>query len=389
MVDILGWAWTGRLRVEGRGSHDSDASTESRNGCEGNGTNGALVSVRRDAYHPRDVVSIELTTRPDSAEQQAMGDHSRANGITALRLGLAIWVLLMHVWAAGGFGTDPLRALTGGRLDGGGTVAVWGFFALSGCLLATSRARLPIQAFAWRRALRILPGYFVCILVTSSLVGSWYIPAAANPLGWVGAPTWDGFAANPTNLVNASLWTLPVELACYIGLALIPPLALRIVAPFLAVTFLAGTLTGGLVFGGWQPPVFAFIIGLVVAVWRVPLRGPVALTGVILAFAAVGSPVGTMIAAAGIAYAFLWLGLWLPVHWNADLSYGTYIYAFPVTQLLVLAGAARFGPVGLALMAGTVTLAVAAASWFLIERPALSLKAIADRRPRSTAPVGA
>jgi peptidoglycan/LPS O-acetylase OafA/YrhL len=308
---------------------------------------------------------------------------ARGNGITALRLGFAVWVLLMHVWPAGGFGADPLHVLTGGRLDGGGTAAVWGFFGLSGYLLATSRAHLTILAFAWRRALRILPAYWVCILLTSAVVGSWYIGAAANPLGWVGSPTWAGFAGNPTDLVNASLWTLPVELACYIVLALIPRVALRVAAPVLAVIFLALAGTGVLTFpsGSWPPPVFAFIVGLLVATWRIPVRGPVALAGVIVAFAAVGSPVGTMIAAAGLAYAFLWVGLRLPLHWSADLSYGTYIYAFPVTQLLVLAGVARFGPLGLALTAGPATLAVAAVSWFVIERPALSLKSIGSGRP--------
>ena len=78
--------------------------------------------------------------------------------------------------------------------------------------------------------------------------------------------------------------------------------------------------------------------------------------------------------------------MWLPLHWTSDLSYGTYIYAFPVTQLLVLAGAARFGPIGLALSAGVATLVIAAASWFLIERPAIALKSIATPRP---SPAGA
>ncbi|HEV7603948.1 MAG TPA: acyltransferase [Candidatus Limnocylindrales bacterium] len=324
------------------------------------------------------LTTMRLATRtglPRAARREAAIDAS-GNGITALRLGLAVWVLVMHVWPAGGFGTDPLRALTGDRLDGGGSAAVWGFFGLSGYLLAISRAHLSARAFAWRRALRILPAYWVCILLTSALVGSWYVEATASPLGWIGAPGWDGFALNPTNLVNASLWTLPLELSCYIVLALIPGRALRITAPLLAVTFLASALSGGVGFAEWQPPIFAFTVGLVIALWRVPLQGSVALACALLAFISVGSPVGTMIAAAGLAYAFLWLGLWLPFRWTADLSYGTYIYAFPVTQLLILAGTARFGPIALALTAGPVTLALAAASWHLVERPALSLKAI-------------
>ena len=31
-----------------------------------------------------------------------------------------------------------------------------------------------------------------------------------------------------------------------------------------------------------------------------------------------------------VAYVAIWAGLRLPLHWNRDLSYGTYIYAFPI-----------------------------------------------------------
>src|SRR4051794_4880501 len=99
---------------------------------------------------------LRIEQNSDTADPKVEAD-SRANGITALRLGLALWVLVMHAWPAGGFGADPLTWATGGRLDGGGSVAVWAFFGLSGFLLASSRQRLPVGAFAWRRARRILP----------------------------------------------------------------------------------------------------------------------------------------------------------------------------------------------------------------------------------------
>ena len=314
---------------------------------------------------------------------------ARSNGITALRLGLALWVLLMHLWPVGGFGVDPLISIVGSRLNGGGTVAVLAFFGLSGFLLATSRAHLPIHLFTWRRMLRILPAYWICIIVTSAVVGWWYARAAINPLGWVGSLTWGGFAGNPLPLINASLWTIPVELACYLMLALIPSIGLRLVAPLVALGFIAWTVTGASAFGGWQPLVFAFVVGLLISLWRIPLRAPIALAGAILAFATFGPPLGTLVATAGLVYAFLWVGLWLPLRWTTDLSYGTYIYAFPVTQLLVLAGIAKFGLLVLALAVVPATLGLAAASWYLIERPALSLKSVSIRRPRRGIPLSA
>lgn len=320
--------------------------------------------------------------------EQPIGADARSNGFTAMRLGLALWVLLMHVWPCGGFGSDPITAITTDRLGGGGTVAVWGFFGLSGFLLATSRGRLPSHAFAWRRMLRILPAYWACILVTSVVVGSWYIKAAWNPFDLVGSLPWSGFASNPTDLVNASLWTLPVELACYVVLAFLPRRSLPVVAPILTLFIISLAASGELASAGWLSPVLAFLVGSIVSMWRIPLRAPAALAAVIGAFIAVGSPVGTFLAAAGIAYAFLWLGDSLPLHTTTDLSYGTYIYAFPVTQVLVVVGAARYGPLVLALTAGAATLGLAAASWFLIERPALSLKSIGSRRRHRVNEIG-
>ena len=52
----------------------------------------------------------------------------------------------------------------------------------------------------------------------------------------------------------------------------------------------------------------------------------------------------------------------------ADLSYGIYIYAFPIQQVL-----AAYGQLNLATAVLSV-LPFAAASWFLVEKPAMALK---------------
>ena len=59
---------------------------------------------------------------------------------------------------------------------------------------------------------------------------------------------------------------------------------------------------------------------------------------------------------------------------GSDLSYGTYLYGWPVQQALHALHARRraAGPAGPAL---ALTLAVAALSWFAVEKPALALKA--------------
>ncbi len=83
---------------------------------------------------------------------------------------------------------------------------------------------------------------------------------------------------------------------------------------------------------------------------------------------------GTQAAAPLIAYVLLWLSTVLPSPRLArrhDISYGVYIYAFPVQQLLAYAGAPRLGLVAYDVLAALATAALAVVSWSLVERPAL------------------
>ncbi len=66
-----------------------------------------------------------------------------------------------------------------------------------------------------------------------------------------------------------------------------------------------------------------------------------------------------------------------------DLSYGVYIYAFPIQQLLVIAGLATLGVFPFFVLATLATLPLAAMSWFIVEKRALALK----KRQRSEAAV--
>ncbi|WP_226858226.1 acyltransferase family protein [Diaphorobacter aerolatus] len=89
-----------------------------------------------------------------------------------------------------------------------------------------------------------------------------------------------------------------------------------------------------------------------------------------------------MIAALGV----VWGTACTPVLHRAgrfgDFSYGLYIYAFPVQQLVVWASANQLGfPVALAITLMS-TLTLAALSWHWIEKPALSLKPQRMRLPQ-------
>jgi peptidoglycan/LPS O-acetylase OafA/YrhL len=298
----------------------------------------------------------------------------RENGITPLRLILAMTVIWFHVWPIGGFGRDPAQVLSGDQAAGGGTLAVVAFFALSGFLLAGSRARLGPLAFAWRRAVRIIPGYWVCIAITSLAVGGQYFGATwliATEVGTVTSPVLANAPYGPQ--VNASIWTLWPEVVCYLILMATPSRYVIVVAPALAVFWWAA-------FAIVPLPDFllatAFFVGVAMRLLGrfIPLHG--ALAAALLGAFAGASVLGFYNFAAPLAmsYVAIWAGVRLPLRWTHDFSYGTYIYAFPIAQALALIGVQRLGLLPFGIACVVATLPVAAASWFLIERPALSLK---------------
>jgi peptidoglycan/LPS O-acetylase OafA/YrhL len=57
-----------------------------------------------------------------------------------------------------------------------------------------------------------------------------------------------------------------------------------------------------------------------------------------------------------------------------DVSYGIYVYAFPVQQSVAHMWGSGLGPLTMLAIAFPITYALAFASWRLIERPALALK---------------
>ena len=171
-----------------------------------------------------------------------------ANGITLLRLSLALVVVFSHAFKIGAFGADPGEVLSGGQTQLG-TVAVAAFMVLSGFLVTRSRETAGARRFAWRRLLRVMPAYWVCLAVTAFVVA----PAAALAVGGGVEPgealgyvtgnallvhlvpgVGSAFASDPyAYIANGSLWTLAPEAACYIVILCIPRRYLRTVAPAL------------------------------------------------------------------------------------------------------------------------------------------------------------
>ena len=340
----------------------------------------------------------------------------RRNSLNFLRLVLASMVLLSHAYSIGRFGGEGIFNRTSPA-----TVAVYGFFGISGYLIAGSATRHHAGRYLWQRFLRIFPGFWVALLVTSLGFGL---------IGWLSQPHAVGYFDISTNTPfgfdynnwlldirqldifhtgwNGSLWTLYYEFLCYLtllSLGLVGLLrhrvgALVVAAGFwltcLAITAIPSWRANFNVFGNWQEMSYlkfcaVFMVGAVIYLYKekVPDSGWLALAGGVGFAASLWLPreglppayafTYSVLLAPLVAYPLLWLGAHLPfqkIGARNDYSYGVYVYAFPVTVLLTIWGANRWGYVPFAILCILGTIPLAVGSWWLIERRAMALRTV-------------
>ena len=190
------------------------------------------------------------------------------------------------------------------------------------------------------------------------------------------------------------MWTLLWEFFCYLAvlaLGLLGILARRstVVVAFVLLTATTVATAYGPIGNYWVTLGshfgLPFVAGALIHHYqdRITLRSRYLLLAAVVVLVSCLLPDYRVVGALPLAYLTLGLGA-LGKHerlrLREDLSYGTYIYAFPLQQVLALAGAARLGVAGFGLAALLVTLPVAAASWFVVEKPALRLKNLARSR---------
>jgi peptidoglycan/LPS O-acetylase OafA/YrhL len=326
----------------------------------------------------------------------------RNNSLNFLRLVLALAVIVSHQWPLGGYGPEPVVAgLTPG------TWAVAGFFAISGYLIANSRLNMGFPPFLARRVLRIYPGFLVCLLVVALFFAPLSTVLGEGTVHWSSAASFVGrnvFLKIEQNSIdatlpnapygpawNGSLWTLFYEFVCYLGIGVLLSTAARWRGPLTVAAWLgcAGAYvafqhhigpSGNATLVNMAELGAVFFAGSVLAVFagRVPMDWRLGIAAAVVAVAAGQLGWFTLVGSLPAAYLCLWLGIVLPcqrIGRRTDISYGVYIYAFPVQQTLNLLHVNRL-PVGFSvLVSAAVTVPFAFASWFLVEKPALSQKA--------------
>lgn len=336
----------------------------------------------------------------------------RNNNFNILRLLAAIAVLVTHGFAlvTGDVKQEPLREYIGITL---GTIAVDAFFVTSGLLVTHSLlCRRDVRAFILSRVLRIVPGLFVMLLVTVFVFGLlvsdltvaeylrnkeifYYFAKCLTLVSGVAYFLPGVFSENPyPGVVNGSLWTMPHEVRAYVVLLVLWVFSgwvfsrfksffkISILVVFLCLFFAHLYLH----FSSSNPPPsvrlfmmffcgasFSVVPERVLVDWRVGLLFLLSIISSCFdpdVFFVVYSIVFGYLVLVFSYSAVRVLSFFSP---RGDYSYGIYIYAFPIQQLVM-----HFFPSS-SLFVATIfsivlTMVFAIASWHLVEEPALRLK---------------
>lgn len=345
---------------------------------------------------------------------------TRDNRFDQIRLALALAVVLGHGWFIVG-GPEARVPLQDWTLIGFHQYAVILFFALSGFLVAESarRRQRDIPGFLLARAARIYPALVVCAVATPLALiasGAWTGATPGTALAYslrligIVSIQFDVTGAFPglpfEGAVNGSVWSLRHEIGAYLLLAAFAATGrffrsnrfLVLYAGVIVLVSIAGHGLADQVTGGplvliveARQVVVGFLLGVlahrfaakIVLGWRI---GLVAIAGAILARLLAPEPVAILALAATTGYILL-LAAYLgkaPRGLPDDVSYGVYIFGWPIQQIAAYWYLERVGtvpdPVLLFALVAPVLALLGLLSWRLVERPAMQGVAMFGRR---------
>ena len=291
-----------------------------------------------------------------------------------------------------------------------GELAVCVFFIVSGYLVTRSLdQRRSMAAFAAARCLRLFPGLAACVLLAVFVLGPALTPLELRAYFGSGE-TWTHlvenivlfkgvaytlpgvFAGNPyPSVVNGSLWSLPYEAGAYVLTALLSVagrraravillLSLALLADMASPSLRLVSETRAMLLASYLTGATAWHFG-----WQGSRRCWGVVAGLGLAAAATagfGVTIPLRLVALALGVLAFGLGFTMGREPPADISYGLYLYGFPVQQSLMTFMA--FNPWQLAAASLLCLLPLAWLSWMCVERPALKQRgalAAVLRRP--------
>ena len=324
--------------------------------------------------------------------------HGRNNNFDFIRFAAAAVVIWAHSYPLAG-NPMPFGILPGGYDIGRAAVTV--FFGISGLLISKSYLQTEsVLDFAVARFMRVMPGLIVMLMLTVCIVGP-IVTTLPMTTYFQQEQPWDYIAGNIalTNIryylpgvfldnpfkaaVNGSLWTLPFEIRCYVGVLVVGLCGCLQgwkVAIFLILYTAAYIAMRGDWYGpppAWDELSLPFVVGGGFYVFRnkIPLNGAVLCASMLVTWMCWRSPVarelfvmtliyGTLLLAAAPVPALRRFGRY------GDFSYGLYIYGFLAEQTMAHYWTG-ITPALLAMTTLAVTLPCAILSWRFVEKPTL------------------
>ena len=341
-----------------------------------------------------------MTKNPTILGQMEKGDGF-TGGFDYLRIGLALAVLVWHSGILSTGSAALYRAAWGGPFRFLLAIILPMFFALSGFLVAGSLERTRMHQFVVLRALRLVPALAVEVALSALVLGPFFSTLPpwryltspelgayfGNIVGFVHFTLPGVFEHNPApGVVNSQLWTIPFELECYVALLFVSAV-LRDRRAFAALVILLSFVATALAFlvdpvSPFEPIpgralVVSFLAGVCLHLYRdkIPCSPTIGLLAAVMAAVLLQVPDTCYLAAFPAAYLTVWLGLMRPPKIPfGDLSYGVYLFHFPVEQSIMQVFPGVGGWWRLPLLALPATVLCAWLSWNLVERPILARK---------------
>ncbi|MNO29374.1 Acyltransferase family protein [compost metagenome] len=351
--------------------------------------------------------------------------NKRNNSFDVIRFILSLLVIYSHSFVllgVQGNGGDIIERLTHNQLSGG-SLAVKCFFVVSGFLIMQSLAASPsITQYFKNRTLRIFPAFFVSLSIMAFIVGplitnlEWrdyfsyqdgspYSFVLKNILMNINGYAWtvrDLFSNVPfPGSINGSMWTLKHEIAMYLVLPIFGFfLLIRFRNLFLLATCSIIILSYLNIMKNYNPLNLNgniywvlsnneyssfiqlapyFLVGSLLYLYkeRIVLNSKFFAITLFIAFISLKAGVINYTLILVLPYALIFVAVkfrYSKFRKYGDFSYGLYIYAFPIQQLIVYFWRDSLNITTFILLNCISTFIVSFLSWHLIEKKALKLK---------------
>lgn len=324
----------------------------------------------------------------------------RNNSFDIIRHGAAYMVLFSHHYALSGM-AEPVFF----NWNTPGFIAVAIFFSISGYFMPQSFDRsMNFIEFMIKRCKRIFPGLLVCSIVMYFLIGIFFNSGSSSSYILSG----DALIKTIRNtifiqeqipgvfsdfkyqsVINGSLWTLPIEFVCYLMIGFLLSISKTWKVPcFLFVTSIIATITLNYqtdLYAYYSVPfkflalyMIPFSFGALLSItksawWR--YRNYLILISCLMLIATSGKPEIQIVGLICVSTLTIMLGLMAKdkfICGRFDVSYGVYIYAFPVQQIVINTITSDF--YGSMILSFIITTFLASISYKFIESPFIRKK---------------